>query len=723
MKQSLVLMMGLLYFFQPLVLAEESQEKSEFGHSQHYVLLAANKTSEMQEQLDEAAAAGYRVVGLWGIDGMRVLLEKTAAGRDKYEYSLLSVTRVPTMQKEINEAAAKGFRLLPNTIANIQTGGFFKNHEGAAIMERPPDVPEYYEYLLLNTKRISTMQKEVRQASEEGYKPVTIVSQCGELTNSHNVYLERPAKTPAESLALPAQESTRNPADRYLVLGFADVESDDVVGAGYRVIAGSTHGCGMDTILEKVTTPPDTYDYVWVLVKPSNLEQKLNEAAARGFRLLPSTLGWWDGKILLAMEKESRPRNFYQYHLLHPPLDRKHTSTLQQELNQASEEGYKVTTLYQWTRSNGGVTLERPSVATSLINLALLYQDQGEYTEAEPLYQRALATRENRLGPEHLSVAPVLENYATLLSKTNREAEAERMETRAQAIRAKHDRWENSIQAGEKAFQEKRYAEAEELYLTALKEAENFGPQEPHLVQTATLLAQLYRKQDKHGEAEPLFQRALAAQEKALGPRHPYLATSLENYADILGKTKRKAEAQEVKARAKAIQATQKRWGKSIEEVWKAIQKERYDEAQKKFLTALKEAESFEPHDPRLARTAMTLTLLAQLYREQGDYGQAEPLFQRALAIREKALGTEDPDVATGLNNLAALYEDQEKYAEAEPLFLRALAIQEKAVGPEHPNVVGSLENYADLLRKTNREDEAAKMEARAEAIRAKQAQ
>ncbi len=53
----------------------------------------------------------------------------------------------------------------------------------------------------------------------------------------------------------------------------------------------------------------------------------------------------------------------------------------------------------------------------------------------------------------------------------------------------------------------------------------------------------------------------------------------------------------------------------------------------------------------------------------------------------------------------------------------RALAIVEKALGPEHPQVAASLENYAALRRETGRSDEAAKMEARAKAIRAKHAE
>ncbi len=78
--------------------------------------------------------------------------------------------------------------------------------------------------------------------------------------------------------------------------------------------------------------------------------------------------------------------------------------------------------------------------------------------------------------------------------------------------------------------------------------------------------------------------------------------------------------------------------------------------------------------------------------------------------------------MATSLNNLAALYNAQGHYAEAEPLYQRALVIFEKALGPNHPNVATSLENYAAVLRKTGRTTEAVKLEARANAIRAKHA-
>ncbi len=107
---------------------------------------------------------------------------------------------------------------------------------------------------------------------------------------------------------------------------------------------------------------------------------------------------------------------------------------------------------------------------------------------------------------------------------------------------------------------------------------------------------------------------------------------------------------------------------------------------------------------------------------QQDNYPEAEK--QWAAAVMEaEGFGPQDPRAATSLNNLAAVYHLQGKYAEAEPLYKRSLAIREKSLGPGHPLVAQSLENYAALLRKTGRSDEATEMEARAKAIWAKYAE
>jgi tetratricopeptide (TPR) repeat protein len=54
----------------------------------------------------------------------------------------------------------------------------------------------------------------------------------------------------------------------------------------------------------------------------------------------------------------------------------------------------------------------------------------------------------------------------------------------------------------------------------------------------------------------------------------------------------------------------------------------------------------------------------------------------RALAIGERVLGPDHRNVAVSLTNLASMYTDSGRYDEAEPLYKRALAIEEKALGP-----------------------------------------
>jgi len=79
---------------------------------------------------------------------------------------------------------------------------------------------------------------------------------------------------------------------------------------------------------------------------------------------------------------------------------------------------------------------DHPDVATSLNNLASLYQDQGDYASAEPLYKRSLAILEKALGPDHPYVAGSLENLALLYRATKRSSEADVLEQRAARIRA-----------------------------------------------------------------------------------------------------------------------------------------------------------------------------------------------------------------------------------------------------------------------------------------------
>jgi tetratricopeptide (TPR) repeat protein len=145
------------------------------------------------------------------------------------------------------------------------------------------------------------------------------------------------------------------------------------------------------------------------------------------------------------------------------------------------------------------------------------------------------------------------------------------------------------------------------------------------------------------------------------------------------------------------------------------VDRARYAEAEPLYQRALAIRE--KALGPDHTDTATGLNNLAVLYDNQGRYAEAEPLHQRSLAIREKALGPDHPDTATSLNNMALLYYNEGRYGEAEPLHQRALAIREKVLGPDHPGTATTLNNLAELYRDQGRDEEAEPLYQRAFAI------
>jgi tetratricopeptide (TPR) repeat protein len=83
------------------------------------------------------------------------------------------------------------------------------------------------------------------------------------------------------------------------------------------------------------------------------------------------------------------------------------------------------------------------------------------------------------------------------------------------------------------------------------------------------------------------------------------------------------------------------------------------------------------------------------------------------LARKEKTLGPDHLDVAASANDLALLYNCEEKYTEAEPLYKKAIQIREKDLGVQHPDVVRTREIYAVMLHQEGRKANAQKIEMR----------
>ena len=219
------------------------------------------------------------------------------------------------------------------------------------------------------------------------------------------------------------------------------------------------------------------------------------------------------------------------------------------------------------------------------------------------------------------------------------------------------------------AVREGRYADAEILFETALRESESSGTQDLRLAESLTDMAELRRVQGRTEAVAPLFERALEIQELLLGPDHSSLATLLNDLAELY---RLRGDA----GRAGPLY-------RRVIDIW--------------------EVELGSGH-PNVAGTFNNLALVRRM---EGDLDGARNLFNRSLSIWEGALGPMHPQVALTLNNLAALEEARGRYAEAEAHRRRSLGIFDRVLSPNDPARIRTLENLAHLVRLQDRHPEA----------------
>jgi tetratricopeptide (TPR) repeat protein len=93
--------------------------------------------------------------------------------------------------------------------------------------------------------------------------------------------------------------------------------------------------------------------------------------------------------------------------------------------------------------------------------------------------------------------------------------------------------------------------------------------------------------------------------------------------------------------------------------------------------------------------------------QDQGDLTGARPLYERALAISEKAFGPEHPETNHTRSNFAGLLLATGAQTEALAHCEKALANHDKALGRDHPWTKDSVRVTADALDALDRTEEA----------------
>ena len=133
-----------------------------------YLVLSTSKTKTLEDELNKASAGGYRVVSV--LAGLTVVMErKKGAATRTHQYKVQATKFLQTMEDELRGPAAVGYRVVGQTRAS--TPGWDTN-EFVAILERPFADAERTrsEYLLLSTMTTSTMQRELQEAADRGYR-------------------------------------------------------------------------------------------------------------------------------------------------------------------------------------------------------------------------------------------------------------------------------------------------------------------------------------------------------------------------------------------------------------------------------------------------------------------------------------------------------------------------------------------------------------------------
>ena len=269
-----------------------------------------------------------------------------------------------------------------------------------------------------------------------------------------------------------------------------------------------------------------------------------------------------------------------------------------------------------------------------------------------------------------------------------------------------------------------RMAEVEKLALAALHEAEKLGENSPKLADVLIFVAGVYGQKGDRGKMVSFTERALAIDEKTLGPDHPSVARDLNNLAQF----------QQSPAEA------EKYWRRVVEIVETTEQMDTFNR-----LALLDNAAAFYRHQGRnveaetLLKHALEIAQstgqttdmddvvrgsLASLYRAEGKENEAESIFRDAVAADGAANwkgSNQDYSASLNLMGLARQYKGDGRLQDAEEYYNRALAAIEQSPDPNARVLLPqALDEFGDLYHSEGRDSEAEDLLLRALDLREK---
>jgi tetratricopeptide (TPR) repeat protein len=343
--------------------------------------------------------------------------------------------------------------------------------------------------------------------------------------------------------------------------------------------------------------------------------------------------------------------------------------------------------------------------------LGMVLWDAGQGDEGEALVKEAMDLPEEVLPPDDPARLHLGSVYGTILHQQRRLREAEEVHRKLLTAVEEHAEDEGTTprtvlsvrhNLGTTLAALERFDEAKAVLTDVLRRRrEELGEDHPDVAVTLRELGSLTRRQGRPEEAREYYQQALELYQRVYGPDHPSVAEARNSLAAALRTLKDNDAAEEQYREALAIYQTRfadpphPREAMILQNLASLlVDMRRAREAEPLYERAL--AIDRADGEEGLG-TAMIMQNLADLHRRRDRHEEALELYQKVLALREKnPEGAGAVNLATTRCNLARTCQDLQRWSDALPLAESALATYQKVLGPEHPfvasacNVVGA---------------------------------
>lgn len=330
-------------------------------------------------------------------------------------------------------------------------------------------------------------------------------------------------------------------------------------------------------------------------------------------------------------------------------------------------------------RVGSGMT-NQPMVEAELRSvIGRLYQEIGNYGEAEKMHRAALTLNRRLFNSESKEVAASLNDLSLALYKEGRLAEAESAGAEALGIQRRIFGSENAdVAASLNGLaviyrHQRKLTNSESLSLEAVGIRQKlFGKESLEVADSLHNLAIVLSDEGKKNESEATARELLAMRRKLLGPEDSLVAAALQDLAYVMGINGKSAESQALQQESLAMQ--RKLLGDAHPDV------------------------------------SISLAGLGERMRQQGNIAEAHAVLDSALSIQRKLLGDESPAVLFTLGSLGLALEQENKWPEAEAAHREALTGWRKQFGIEDPQPLGELKGLVRSLTAQKKYDEAEKI-------------